>query len=140
MAWLVINDFREGKMNKKVAGKRVHGAEYSLRAHLILSISLADGLIFQQVLELGCYLQSAWEASCLEFKKPPQALARAKRALTDCLDRLALAECCPVSPAQWLVLKDGVVCADGVWHKVRAGHIGLINQSLRSECGLLLAS
>lgn len=127
-------------MKMKMAGKRVNGAEYSLRAHLVLSGSLAGGLTFQQVLELGCYLQSAWEASCLEFKNPPQALARAKQMLTDCLDRLAQAECCQVSPAQWLLLKDGVLCADGVWHKVRAERISLINHALRNECGLQLAS
>lgn len=120
----------------KIVSRKTNGAEFSLRAHLILAGCSDCGLTFQQVLEVGCYLQSAWEASCLEFKNPPRALTKAKQVLTDCLDRLEQAECCSVSDEQWITLKKGVVCADGVWEKVQGARISLINHNLRQECGI----
>ncbi|NWK80152.1 hypothetical protein [Aquitalea sp. LB_tupeE] len=120
----------------KVVSRKANGAEFSLRAHLVLAGCSAEGLTFQQVLEVGCYLQSAWEASCLEFKNPPRVLAKAKHVLTDCLDRLENAEHCSVSNEHWLLLKDGIVCADGVWEKVQSARINVINLALRRECGI----
>ncbi|WP_440030426.1 hypothetical protein [Chromobacterium amazonense] len=89
---------------------------YALRAHLALDSVKADISDTAALIELSCYIEAAWQGSCLAFKSPPKRLASAKDILVAYLnDTDALP---PLSSTDWTILCAGITCADGVWERL----------------------
>ncbi|WP_146131925.1 hypothetical protein [Chromobacterium amazonense] len=95
---------------------------FALRAHLALSYLQTSPPDFPRVLELACYVESAWLGASRHFQSPPKALAPARALLTDWLQALEgngmAAPESVLDPATWQVLSQGVLCADGVWSRL----------------------
>ncbi|MEO4007349.1 hypothetical protein [Chromobacterium piscinae] len=59
-----------------------------MRAHLALSYFQSAPPDFPRVLELSCYVESAWVGASRSFQSPPKALGPARALLTDLLQAL----------------------------------------------------
>lgn len=88
--------------------------ESSLRSHIILDVLVTDGVASEKsLLELTCYLDTAWIVARQTMKTPPKALARARDALKSWL---SAGEHVPSTELS-AVLCGGLQVADSVWSK-----------------------
>ncbi len=109
------------------------GANYALRAHLVLDAIQTEPLGKVHAGELALYLEIAWRAARQHFKSPPVRLANARKAIEALLQQhVLLAQPVEVNPALWEVIRDGVVCADGVWERLPRKAILAAMQQLRT--------
>ncbi|WP_189339059.1 hypothetical protein [Chromobacterium amazonense] len=74
---------------------------------------------FHRIIELTCYVETAWQGATHTFKSPPKLLSKARVVLEEILGKLNQSETVLIlSPEQWGILRDAVLCADSVWTKL----------------------
>ena len=92
---------------------------YAIRAHLALEELKAGDIRTQWLIELGCYVEIAWQCGSLQFRSPPKAIEKAKAFIIELLN-LSQQNQLPagLTDAQWQALCSAVSCADGVWQRI----------------------
>ncbi len=106
---------------------------HALRAHLTLDDLKAGSASVLQLVDLGCYLQVAWHGACRQFKSPPKRLAPAQKVVIGLLESVERNETPALSESEWEQVRDGVVCADGVWERLSASNLMAGMKAMRDD-------
>lgn len=108
-------------------------SNYALRAYLVLDAIQSEPLDKVHAGELALYLEIAWRAARQHFKSPPVRLANARKAIETLLQQHnQLGQPVLVNRALWELIREGVVCADGVWDRLPLSAMLEVMQQLRT--------
>lgn len=104
--------------------------KYALRAHTAIHYLDREAPTIHQVVDLACYIQTAREGAKRQFKTPPKKLEPANAVMTHLLANLSDL---PMLTTQELAdLREGIICADGVWERLTTQNINKAMLSVRT--------